>query len=47
MARSISSSMKRVPHQLEPNEAEDIGTVDGFVKILIEFLADGMVGDQS
>jgi hypothetical protein len=35
------------PHQHQPNEAEDIGIVHGLLKILVESLADGMVGYQN
>ena len=35
------------PHQHQPGKAEDIGIVNGFLKIPIESLADGMVGYQS
>ena len=35
------------PHQHQPGEAEDVGIVNGFLKILVESLADGMVGYQS
>lgn len=35
---------ERIQHQ--PGEAEDIGIVNGFLKIPVEGLADGMVGDQ-
>ena len=33
-------------HQHEPNEAEDIGVVDGVVEVAIEGCADGVVGDE-
>jgi hypothetical protein len=33
-------------HQHQPGEAEDVGIVNGFLKIPVESLADGMVGYQ-